>query len=560
MLELRRYQRDAVESVYRHLREHDDNPVVVIPTGGGKTPISATICRDAVLEWRGRVIVLAHVKELLEQTAEKLRHVCRDIPFGVYSAGLGRRDTEHAVIVAGIQSVYKRAYELGRFDLVIVDECHLIPPEGEGMYRQFLADAKRINSQLRVIGLTATPFRLKSGTICAPDHFLNAVCYEVGVKELIRDGYLCPLVTRAGLAKADTSQVTVRGGEFVADEVEAVMDEDRLVEAACAEIVTRTGDRSACLIFATGVKHGRHVCRVLQEQHDIECGFVCGETPDGEREEVLARFKHIPASGLFQRTPLKYLCNVNVLTTGFDATHIDCIALLRPTMSAGLYCQMVGRGFRLHPGKQNCLVLDFGENVLRHGPVDQLRLKPAAMAGTGEAPAKECPECHALIAAGYARCPECGYEFPPPERTKHEAESANAGILSGQVTDTEYEVLDVTYTVHTKKGAAPDAPKTMRVEYRLGLSYWLSEFICVEHTGYARRKAEKWWKLRSPDPVPDTAQEAVDLANAGGLAYPDLVTVRSIAGEPYDRIISARLGTQPEALPAGAVSDDEVPF
>lgn len=559
-MQLRRYQQQAVQAVYDYLRLHDDNPVVVIPTGGGKTPISATICRDAVVQWQGRVIVLAHVKELLEQTADKLRSVCPDVPFGVYSAGLGRRDTEHAVIVAGIQSVYKRASELGRFDLVIVDECHLIPADGEGMYRQFLADAKQINPQLRVIGLTATPFRLKSGPICAPDHFLNAVCFEVGIKELIRDDFLCPLLTRAGLAKADTSRVNVRGGEFVADEVEAVMDEDQLVEAACTEIVSRTVDRNACLIFATGVKHGRHLCRVLQGQHGIECGFVCGETPDGERDELLARFKNIPAKGLFQRKPLKYLCNVNVLTTGFDATHIDCIALLRPTMSAGLYCQMVGRGFRLHPGKQNCLILDFGGNVLRHGPVDQIRLRPATLPGTGEAPAKECPECHALIAAGYARCPECGFEFPPPEKTKHEAESANAGILSGQVTDTEYDVLDVTYSVHTKKGAGPDAPKTMRVEYRLGLSYWLSEFICVEHTGYARRKAEKWWKLRSTDPVPDTAQDAVDIANAGGLAYPDMVTVRSIAGEPYDRIIAARLGRAPEAVAASSIPDDEVPF
>jgi DNA repair protein RadD len=560
---LRPYQRDSVQAVYRYLRDHDDNPVVVIPTGGGKTPICATICRDAVLQWRGRVIVLAHVKELLEQTADKLRQVAPEIRFGVYSAGLGRRETEHAVIVAGIQSVFKRAYELGRFDLAIVDEAHLIPPDGEGMYRQFLADAQRINPQLRVIGLTATPFRMKSGSICTPDHFLNAVCYEIGVKELIRDGYLCPLITRAGLAKADTSQVSLRGGEFVADEVEAVMDEDTLVEAACAEIVTRTADRSACLIFATGVKHGRHVCRVLQEGYGVECGFVCGDTPDGERDELLARFKQLPAPGLFRRQPLKYLCNVNVLTTGFDATHIDCIALLRPTMSPGLYCQMVGRGFRLHPGKRNCLVLDFGGNVLRHGPVDQVRLKPAAIPGTGEAPAKECPECHALIATGYARCPECGFEFPPPERKKHEAESAKAGILSGQVTDTDYDVHDVRYTVHTKKGAAADAPKTMRVEYRLGLSYWLSEFVCFEHTGFARRKAETWWKARSPDPVPDTAEQAVEIANAGGVAIAEAVTVRSIAGEPYDRIISARLGTKPEPISAGATShlpESEVPF
>jgi DNA repair protein RadD len=95
----------------------------------------------------------------------------------------------------------------------------------------------------------------------------------------------------------------------------------------------------------------------------VECGFVCGDTPAGRTDELLARFRGDQAKRLFERGKLKYLCNVNVLTTGFDAPHIDCVALLRPTMSPGLYYQMVGRGFRLHPGKQNCLVLDFGGNV-----------------------------------------------------------------------------------------------------------------------------------------------------------------------------------------------------
>src|SRR5690606_3796492 len=195
---------------------------------GGKTPIMATICKDAVGHWNGRVLILAHVKELLEQTADKLRAVCPEVEFGIYSAGLKRRDTSHSVIVAGIQSVYKRACELDRFDLVLVDEAHLIPLEGEGMYRQFLADAKVINPELRIIGFTATPFRLKTGPICTPEGFLNHICYEVGVRELIVGGYLCPLITKAGINKADFERLHVRAGEFVADEMEALMDEDRL--------------------------------------------------------------------------------------------------------------------------------------------------------------------------------------------------------------------------------------------------------------------------------------------------------------------------------------------
>src|SRR5690606_4140107 len=182
------------------------------------------------------------------------------------------------------------ACELDAFDLVLVDEAHLIPLEGEGMYRQFLADAKVVNPQVRVVGFTATPFRLKTGPICTPDGILNHICYEVGVRELIRDGYLCPLVTKAGINKADFSGLHSRAGEFVADEVESLMDDERLVEAACAETVAYTKDRNAVLIFASGIQHGEHIVRVLAEQHGIQCGFVTGETPPQERDAILDRF------------------------------------------------------------------------------------------------------------------------------------------------------------------------------------------------------------------------------------------------------------------------------
>jgi len=503
--------------------------------------------------WNGRVLILAHVKELLEQTADKLRTVCPEVEFGIYSAGLKRRDTSHSVIVAGIQSVYKRACELDAFDLVLVDEAHLIPLEGEGMYRQFLADAKVINPELRIVGFTATPFRLKTGPICTPEGFLNHICYEVGVRELIVGGYLCPLITKAGINKADFERLHVRAGEFVADEMEALMDEDRLVEAACGETVGYTHDRRGVLIFATGVKHGEHIVRVLKEQHGIECGFVTGETPTRERDAILGRFR---------RGELKYLCNVNVLTTGFDAPHIDCVALVRPTMSPGLYYQMVGRGFRLHPDKQNCLVLDFGGNVMRHGPVDDITITTVDR-GDGQAPAKECPECQAVIAAGFATCPQCGYEFPPPERRKHDAKASEAGILKGQVTTTQYRVDDVYYSVHTKRGASEDAPKSMRVDYKVGWHQYKSEWICFEHEGYARQKAVAWWRRHSPDPVPNTAERAVEIAQGGGVAATHGITVRTVTGDEFERITDYELGPLPEPVasdPYCGYDPDEIPF
>ena len=563
-MKLRPYQQEAVNAVYDHLRTRDDNPCVVIPTGGGKTPVIATICRDAVSQWNGRVVILAHVKELLEQAADKLRAIAPEIPLGIYSAGLKRKDLGYAVTIAGIQSVYRRACDLGAVDLIIVDEAHLIPSEGEGMYRQFLADARIVNPHVRVIGLTATPFRMKTGSICEPDNILNEVCYEIGVRELIVQGYLSGLKTKAGLQKVSTNDLHVRAGEFVASEVEDLMDEQALVEGACAEIAEHTNDRGAVLIFASGICHGQHIVEVMRDRHGVECGFVTGDTPAGVRAAILERFR----SG-----ELKCLCNVNVLTTGFDAPHIDCVALVRPTMSPGLYYQMVGRGFRLSPGKEDCLVLDFGGNVLRHGPVDAIRIEVSDK-GEGEAPAKECPACQSLIAAGYQVCPECGHEFPERSSGKHEAQASTEGILSGQTTREEHRVSETTFHVHFKRGD-PSAPPTMRVEYRSGFNTYFREWVCFEHAGYARTKAEQWWQTRSVEPIPDSVEDAVELANAGALADTIAITVERKAGEQYDRVVAHRLGEKPPRLddpdaapeyryePVGAtcgIPDDEIPF
>ena len=539
MLELRPYQLESVDAIYRHLRERDDNPCVVIPTGGGKTPVMAQVCKDAVGRWNGRVMILAHVRELLEQNREKLHMVAPEMwmKTGVYSAGLKTQDTEHPIIVAGIQSVYKRACEFDSFDLIVIDEAHMIPPDGDGMYRRFLEDARKVNPNVRLIGLTATPYRMKSGMICEPENVLNHVCYEIGVKELIVQGYLCPLVTKASREKIDTSRLHIRAGEFVAGEVEDLMNTDDRVESACQEIVEQTRGRRSVLVFAAGVAHGRHVADVLRGKFGAQAGTVFGDTHDFERDQVLSKFK---------AGQLKYLVNVNVLSTGFDAPNVDCVAMLRPTLSPGLYYQMVGRGFRLNPEKENCLVLDFGGNVLRHGPVDAVRIREVDRNGNGgEAPAKECPECQSLIAAGYSVCPDCGYEFPEKNQRKHEVTAPTEGILSGQVTTEELPVHEARYFVHRKKGAPEDATKTMRVDYRVGYHQYQSEWICFEHTGWARKTAEAWWRKRSNALVPETAVEAVGLGNAGALCETKSITVRSIAGEEYPRIIGYKLGEKP---------------
>lgn len=551
-MELRPYQSEAVEAVYNHLRTKDNNPCVVLPTGTGKSIVIAKIVSDAVKNWNGRALILAHVKELLEQNAGKIKALCPDIPIGIFSAGLKSRDTSEAVIVAGIQSVYDKACDLGAFDVIIVDEAHLIAPDGDGMYRTFLKDMKIINPHVRVIGLTATPFRLKGGLICQPENILNEVCYEAGLKEMIADGYLSPLVSKAGRAEAKLDGLHVRGGEFISDEVSSAMDTDELVSSVCREIVELTRDRKSVLIFTTSVDHCKHVAEKIAAFSGRECAIVTGDTNPGERAEIIDRFKGkvIPADLFGTPKPtLKFLANVNVLTTGFDAPNTDCVVLLRPTNSAGLLVQMIGRGTRLSPetAKQNCLVLDYGGNILRHGPVDMIRVKEPGAGKGGDAPAKKCPQCLALIHAAYSACPECGYVFPPPEKSNISKTASSAGVLSGQVDYTDYEVQGTYYAVHEKRYADPDTPKTMRVDYQIGFNDFKSEWVCPEHTGYAHGKFEKWWRERAAlgCPVPKTAREAVSLANEGLLAEPESITVKTVAGEKFDRITGWRLKERP---------------
>ena len=546
-MELRYYQKHAVQAVYNHLREKENNPCVVIPTAGGKTPVIAKIAMDVCKSWNGRTLILSHVKELLQQSVRHLEKLCPELKerIGVYSAGLKSRDTTHDVIVAGIQSIYKRAAELGKIDIIMIDEAHLIPPDGEGMYQTFLTAMKEINPQVRLIGLTATPFRMKSGLICAPENLLNEICYEVGVKELMVAGYLSPLKSKAGLKKPDTDKLHIRMGEFIEQEVDELMDTDELVEAACQEIVEMTKDRKSVLVFCSSVKHGQHVMEVLNGLEQ-SVAAVFGETSSNGRANILASFKE---------GAIKYLVNVNVLTTGFDAPNIDGVILLRPTASPGLLYQMVGRGFRINEGKEDCLVLDYGNNILRHGPIDAIRVraekkrKKKSDLSKEDAPARECAECRSLVAIHYTSCPECGHEFPRQERSpNHSSQASNEAVLStDDVSSVDYEVQGITYRSHTKyikDGVLPGRfSRSMRVQYEIGWNTYVSEWICFEHKGYARKKAEGWWKVRSNEPVPSTVEEAVQLCRFG--AIKKTVGIIVDEREKYPRILSYLFGGFP---------------
>ena len=421
-MRLRWYQEEAVAAVWDYLRNQPGAPCVVLPTGSGKTPVIAALCSQ-VVKWGGRALVLAHVKELLEQAREKLALFIPPDMVGVYSAGLNARETSNPVIIAGIQSVYARAAELGAFQLVIVDEAHLIPPDGAGRYRRFLEDTRRVNPHTRLVGLTATPYRMGCGWITkdrAPqdsddsyDRLLDAVAYEVTTDKLIADGTLSCVVSCAAKRAPDFSGVHTVRGDFDEKEVETILLEKNVLDAAAAEIIERTKDRRKVVVFCNRVESARKCARLLAELDAAnDAAIVDGNTSASERAELVRRFKNDRrVTDLLGETerPLKYLCNVGVFTTGFDAPNVDAVAILRPTKSLTLYQQIVGRGLRKAPNKYNCLILDYGGNIERHGPIDLPRPETV---DPNDKPWKTCKECGAVIALGLASCPLCGYNFP----------------------------------------------------------------------------------------------------------------------------------------------------
>ena len=523
-ISLRPYQRDAIDALYAYFAEHTGNPLVIMPTGTGKSVVIAGFIRQAIESYRDtRVLVLTHVKELIQQNFLALMRAWPEAPAGIYSAGLSRRDIRAQILFAGIQSIHRHAYKVQRCDLVLIDEAHLLGRSDSGMYRSFLAQLNEVNAGLlKVVGFTATPYRLDSGMLHeGKDRLFTDIAYEVPVLDMIQQGYLSPVVPKQTDTQLDVAGVGSRGGEFIAKDLEAAVDRDEVTRAAVAEIVQHGDGRGSWLVFCAGVAHALHVRDAIRE-HGVSAETVTGDTPGPERDRILAAFK---------AGRLRCVTNANVLTTGFDAPGVDLIALLRPTKSVGLYVQMVGRGTRLAEGKEDCLVLDFAGNTARHGPIDMVDGRKKEPAGDGEAPIKVCPECQTNNHANARHCIECDHEFPPPA-VNVSAQAASNALLSTQIQASWCDVTGITYSRHEK----PGKPASLRVTYDCGLARH-SEWVCFEHTGFPREKAVGWWQRRAPGvPAPASVEQARQHLEA--LRAPSAIQVRQ-AGQ-YTEIISVR--------------------
>lgn len=479
-MNLRPYQQRAIDQLYDWFRAgNTGNPCLVLPTGAGKSHIVAALCEDALTQWpETRVLMLTHVKELIEQNAAKLRAHWPGAPMGIYSASVGRKELGEPITFAGIQSIRKRAAELGHVDLVIIDEAHLVSHKDEGGYRTFIADLERVNPALRVVGLTATPYRLGHGLITDGDALFDDLIEPVSIEDLVHLGYLSRLRSKVTGARLNTEGVHTRGGEFVEAELQRAVNTRDQNERVVREVIELAGDRRSWLFFCAGVEHAEAVCDVLRAE-GVEAACVTGATPKGERERIISEFK---------AGKLQALTNANVLTTGFDHPGVDLIAMLRPTMSPGLYVQMAGRGLRVAPGKADCLVLDFAGVVERHGPITAVEPPGRRREGNGEAPVKVCDQCAELVHPTVRVCPSCGFEFPAPEPKKLELRDVDImgpppGSLVHELRVTEWE-----WRRHVGRSSGKES---LRVRYYGGLTESVDEYLTLAHDGYPGDKARR---------------------------------------------------------------------
>ena len=356
---------------------------------------------------------------------------------------------------------------------VAVHNCHLINHHDAGGYRTLLANLKGINPHLRVVGLTATPYRLGHGLITDKPALFDALLDPVSIEELVHKGFLSNLRSKVTQLKLSAEGVHKRGGEYIEAELQAAVDTKDQNERVVREVISLAGDRKAWLFFCAGVKHAENVCQVLTD-HGIPAACVTGETPKKQREQILADFK---------AGHLRALTNANVLTTGFDHPDIDLIAMLRPTMSAGLYVQMAGRGMRVKSHTDHCLVLDFAGVVAAHGPITAVQPPKKGQEGTGEAPVRVCANCGELCAIAARMCSACGFVFPLPEGPKLKLRDDDIMGLEG----TEMRVRDWMWREHTSRASG---------NLMLSVSYYgdmsdpvITEYLPVLHAGYAGQKA-----------------------------------------------------------------------
>lgn len=523
MIESRPYQLEAIKRNIASITSGKRGGFLTcLPTGTGKSIVIAEIIRQIVNKYpSARILALTHVKELIAQNANKLTLVWPTAPFGIYSSGLRLKEPRLPIVFGGVASVVKDIEQFGRRDLVLIDESHLVSSKDDSMYGEIINKLEEINPQLVTCGFTATNYRANSGLLTEGKVFKETIYDLTGMSEfnkLIADGYICTLIPKRTDLQLNVSGVSMEHGDFNKKELEKAVDIRDINYLACKESIQFGANRKSWLVFASGIDHAIHLAEMLRN-FGISAAAVHSKLSPAERDQILSDFR----SG-----KLRCVVNNNVLTTGFDHPAIDFILMLRPTYSTGLWVQMLGRGTRPSPGKDNCLVLDFAQNTARLGPInDPVIPRKRGTGAPGVAPIRICDNCGVYNHASARVCYVCGIEFP---RQSHIHQTASTAELVKKDIP-EIVVFKVNRTVYSK--FVSNGMNIMKVTYLCGVKTF-EEIVCLEHSMYTREQAVKWWKeSMGTDVAPPTVDEALKVSSH--LRMPSLIHV--IVNRKYPKIL-----------------------
>lgn len=415
MFKPRWYQQEACDAFWQFVETNHDasrNPVLVLPTGTGKSVIIAYIIQHAVKTWNNtRVLMLTHVGELVKQNAGKLSSIWPEADIGICSATLGHKDTENSIIFGNVQSVaplLKRdANAFGIRNLIVIDECHMLSEDENSQYRQVIAALKKLRPQMRVLGLSATPYRMKGGYLTEQKNAVfTDIVYDLNsqFERLIKEGYLAPVTTLKTKPHVDLTGVGTRAGDYKLDELQKACGDDAMLKNSLVEVVKRSSGRRAWIVFIAGIENCNKCAQLLREMSVSAYAVNSSFSAEENATKIEA----------FRKGEIRCLISADQLTTGFDVPQVDLIAMLRPTKSPGLYVQMIGRGLRPAEGKKDCLVLDFARNIERLGPINNpfIRARTEKKASSKQqAPVRSCPGCQAYIPVQATVCPHCGQKI-----------------------------------------------------------------------------------------------------------------------------------------------------
>ena len=522
-MKLRYYQRNAIDALHSWFDTKPEEPALIaLPTAAGKTIIFSHFIKEVFHKNpKARFLIMAHRKELVAQAESKLKSVWPDAPVGVLAAGMKRFQHNAQILVASRDTLAssKRLEKVGKFDYMIIDEAHNVPPSSLTRYKKII-DTLSERQSMKVMGCTATPYRMGQGYIYGnrKDHFFKGLAYSVSIPELIQAGYLCRLsafaVNDNAIIDAGKVSLKFKGGDFREKELEDIAMVDETIIEVISDWIDNayTKGRTASVFFCVSVLHAQKMTQYLK-QHGINAAVVTGETPNQDRDKILADFE----SG-----KLHALCNVGVLTEGWDAPRTDCIALLRPTQSVGLYVQMCGRGMRLHDNKENCLLLDYGENVARHGCLDEVEPGESL---PGRYKPKICASCNAINSPSAKECIECGQVFESTQSkvlwTKKEREVARRTKADKQAVLSDERkasapknkpITDIYASVVKSKNGSEYCQVVFTVE---GEFFPKKMSLMFGHPTAHNMAVRKWKKITTKWGSPSQPWMAAELINSG---------------------------------------------